>query len=154
MDTASKKITVYNFLNTCYKCFRRIEYPLLGDFSYGQLLFQTKDGQDYFFVELIDNMTFKFICDFLSSKTGVKIGKANPQKILALLADKVNGKEFTTDYPICPKCKRKQIWYNDNNRTSKRQIGFASWVDFENLSTEAKENKLEHIITSNSKHLY
>jgi hypothetical protein len=126
MDKVSKTRTVYNFLSTCYKCFNDIEYPLLGDFSYGELIFQTTDGQDFFLVELIDNKTFEFIREFLKSKAGQKISKADPQKILALLADKVNGKEFAIDYPICPNCKRRQNHFNDNTRTTQRQIGFAS----------------------------
>lgn len=154
MDKTSKTRTVYNFLNTCHECFNDIEYPLLGDFSYGELIFQTADGQDFFLVELIDNKTFDFICEFLKNKSGQKISKADPQKILALLADKVNGKDFAIDYPICPNCKRRQNHFNDNTRTTQRQIGFASWTDFESLTEEKKLKKLEEIIDLNSKRLY
>ena len=154
MHKTSKTRTVYNFLNTCYKCFNDIEYPLLGDFSYGELIFQTADGQDFFMVQLIDNKTFEFICEFLKSKLGQKISKADPQKILALLADKIDGKELAIDYPICPNCKRKQNHFNDNTRTTQRQISFASWTDFESLTQENKIEKLEEIINLNSKLLY
>ncbi len=67
MQNPSKTITVFNFKNTCFRCFRRIEYPLLGDFLYGDLLFQTSDGQDFYYVQLLDNKTFKFICEFLDA---------------------------------------------------------------------------------------
>ena len=82
MDKASKKRTVYNFLNTCYKCLSNIEYPLLSDFSYGESIFQTSDGQDFFLVDLINNQTFRFINEFLESKAGQKISKENHKKIL------------------------------------------------------------------------
>lgn len=118
MDKTGKTRTVYNFLNTCNKCFNDIEYPLLGDFSYGELIFQTTDGQDFFLVELINNKTFDFICTFLKNKAGQKIRKADPQKILALLADKGKGKEFAIDYPICPIC----INYCLQSKTSVYQI--------------------------------
>ena len=154
MDKTSKTRTVYNFLNTCYKCFNDIEYPLLGDFSYGELIFQTADGKDFFLVELIDNKTFDFVCEFLKNKVGQKISKADPQKVLALLADKVNEKEFAIDYPICPICKRRQNHFNDNNRTTQRQIGFATWTDFESLTQENKTDRLEEIIYLYSKHSF
>jgi hypothetical protein len=146
MEKAGKTKTVYNFLNTCNKCFNDIEYPLLGDFSYGELIFQTSDGLDFFIVELIDNKTLDFIYAFLNSKVGQKISKADPQKILALLADKVEGKEIAIDYPICPNCKRKQNHFNDNIRTTKRQIGFATWTNFESLTVDNKTRRLEDIL--------
>jgi len=154
MDKTSKKRTVYNFLNTCYKCFSDIEYPLLGDFSYGELIFQTADGQDFFLVELIDNKTFDLICNFLKNKVGQKISKADPQKILALLADKIDDKEFAINYPICPNCKRRQNHFNDNNRTTQRQIGFASWTDFESLTEDEKIKTLDDVVIANSKILF
>jgi hypothetical protein len=154
MDKIGKTRTVYNFLNTCYKCFNDIEYPLLGDFSYGELIFQTTDGQDFFYVMLIDNKTFDFICSFLNSKIGQKNSKADPQKVLALIADKVEGKEFTIDYPICPNCKHRQQHFNDNTRTTQRQIGFATWIDFESLTEDNKVKRLEDIISLHRSHLF
>lgn len=153
MDKTIKTRTVYNFKNTCYKCFNDIEYPLLGDFSYGELIYQTTDGQDFFLAELIDNKAFDFICDFLKNKAGQKISKADPQKILVLLADKVSGKEFAIDYPICLNCKRLQNHFSDNTRTTQREIGFASWMDFESLTANNKTKRLEDIISLNSSRL-
>ena len=154
MDETSKTKTVYNFLNTCYKCFNDIEYPFLGDFSYGELIFQTTDGQDFFLVDLIDNETLDLVCNFLKSKTTQKINKVDPQKILALIAGKVNGKEFATDYPICPNCKRRQNRFNDNIRTTQRQISFVTWTNFESLTQENKIEKLGEILNLNNKLLY
>ena len=154
MDIITNTRTVYNFLNTCYKCFHDVEYPLLGDFSYGELIFQTTDAQDFFLVELIDNKTFDYVREFLKNKEGQKINKADPQKILAILADKINEKEFAIDYPICPNCKRRQNHFNDNNRTTQRQIGFATWTDFEGLTQENKTKRLEEIIHLKGKNLF
>jgi hypothetical protein len=69
----------------------------------------------------------------------------NAQKILALIADKVE-KEFTTDYPICPICKSRQRSFGDNIRTTKIELGFATWTDFESLSQESKLAKLKEVI--------
>ena len=72
------------------------------------MIFQTKDAKDFYIAVLIDNKTFDFIADILKTNKDFKSRKADPQKILALIADKVDNKEFTTDFPICPICKSKQ----------------------------------------------
>jgi len=142
MQADNKTQIVYNFKNTCHSCFNDIEFPLPGDFSYGELIFQTKDGHDFCIAVLIDNATFNFIIETLKYDKELKSKKADPQKILALLADKINGKEFTTDYPICPFCKKRQKHFNDNVRTSKRELHFATWNDFESMTPD---NKIEQI---------
>jgi hypothetical protein len=146
MDKKVKTQTAYNFRNTCDKCFNDIEFPLLGDFAYGEMIFQTKDAKDFYIAILIDNKTFDFITEVLKHNTDFKSKKADPQKILALIADKVDNKEFTTDYPICPICKSRQRSYGDDNRTTKIELGFATWTDFESLSQESKLSKLKEVI--------
>ena len=146
MEKIGKTQTAYNFRNTCYKCFNDIEFPLLGDFAYGEMIFQTKDAKDFYIAVLIDNKTFDFITEVLQHNTNFKAKKADPQKILALIADKVDNKEFTTNYPICPICKSRQRSFGDNIRTTKIELGFATWTDFESLSQESKLAKLKEII--------
>ncbi|HRI20140.1 MAG TPA: hypothetical protein PLA68_04280 [Panacibacter sp.] len=145
MQVNNKTQTVYNFKNTCYRCFNDIEIPLLGDFAYGELIFQTKDGQDYFVAILIDNAIFDFIVETLTNDEELKHKKVDPQKILTLLADKINGIGFTTDYPICPICKRRQNHFNDNIRTTERELHFATWNDFENLTHDNKIKQIKEV---------
>ena len=146
MEKIAKTQTAYNFRNTCHKCFNDIEFPLLGDFAYGEIIFQTKDAKDFYIAVLIDNKTFDFIADILKTNKDFKSRKADPQKILALIADKVNNKEYTTDFPICPICKSKQRSFGDGNRTTQIELGFATWKEFESLSQESKLNKLQEVI--------
>lgn len=148
MQVVNKTQTVYNFKNTCYNCFNDIEFPLLGDFSYGELVFQTKDGQDFCLAVLIDNPTFDFIVETLKNDKELKHKKVDPQKILTLVADKVNDKDFTTDYPICPICKKKQRQFNDNIRTSKKELHFATWSGFEKLTNDDKKKRIKEAILS------
>ena len=82
MDIVNKARTVYNFKNTCHNCFNDIGFPRPGDFSYGELIFQTKDGQDFRIAELIDNKTFDFITTTLKSDKELKHKKEDAQKIL------------------------------------------------------------------------
>jgi hypothetical protein len=147
MQVESKTRTLYNFRNTCFSCFKDIEFPLLGDFAYGELVLQTKDGQDFFIADLIDNKTFNFIVAANNDKE-LKSKGADAQKILALLADKVNGKEFSAEYPVCPICQKRQRHYNDNKRTTKRELNLASWTEFESLTDDDKVKRIKEVVSS------
>jgi len=140
MSTVDKTRTIYNFRSFCFSCFNRIDIPLLGDFAYGEILCQTKDGQDFYIAGLLDNPTFDFITSNLTQLSNLTSNKIDPQKVLVLLADKPSGKDFTTDYPICPLCKKRKRYFNDNTRTSERQVGFVTWTNFESLT---QDNKFE-----------
>jgi hypothetical protein len=122
MQVTNQTRTVYNFKNTCPKCYNDIEFPLLGDFSYGEIILQTKDGQDFYLAELINNSTFNFIVERLKVDNELIPENADPQKVLTLVADRPNGKEFSMDYPICPICKSRQNNFNDNMKTSTREL--------------------------------
>ena len=148
MQTINKTQTLYNFRNTCYNCFNDIEFPLLGDFSYGELIFQTKDGQDFGIAVLIGNITFDFINETIKKDKELEHKKVDPQKILALVADKLNDKGFTAEYPICPICKKRQREFNDNIRTCKRELNFVTWHDFENLTSNDKIKRIKEAVLS------
>jgi hypothetical protein len=137
--------TLYNFKNTCHRCFNDIEIPMLGDFSYGELIFQTADGQDFCIAVLIDNPSFEFIVEALKNDPQLKHKKVDPQKVLTLVADKLNDKEFTAEYPICPICKKRQRHFNDNIRTSKRELHFTTWNDFEHLTNDDKLKRVREV---------
>ena len=151
MDKTFKTKTAYNFRNTCHKYFNNIDFPILGDFAYGEVIFQTKDANDFYIAVLINNNTFDFITDTLKHNKEFKDKKADPQKILALLADKIENKEYTTDYPICPICKSRQRNFGDNIRTNKIELGVVTWMDFETLSQDDKLSKLHEVIDLSTK---
>jgi hypothetical protein len=148
MRVEIKTKPVYNFRNTCSNCFNDIEFPLLGDFSYGELIVQTKDGQDFGVLTLIDNPALAFIENTLMSDAELNQKKADPQKILTLVADTLNGKEFTTDYPICPICRERQKHFNDNKRTRKKELPLATWNDFEKLTQAGKIGRIKEVAQS------
>lgn len=109
------------------------------------MIFQTKDAKDFYIAVLIDNKTFDFVVNILKQDKAFQNKNLDPQKILALIADKVDNKEFTTDFPICPICKSKQRSFGDGNRTTQIELGFATWVDFENLSDDGKLSRLKEV---------
>jgi hypothetical protein len=145
MQVTHQTKTVYNFKNTCQKCFNDIEFPLLGDFSYGEIILQTKDGHDFYLAELIDNRTFNFILQRLKVDSEF-MAKTDPQKVLTLVADRLNGKELSTEYPICPICKSKQNHYSDNIRTNTRELPFVTWNDFQQLTESDKVEQIRKAV--------
>jgi len=138
MDKVATLRTVHNFKNTCQNCSNDIEFPLLGDFAYGEIIFQTKDAKDFYIAVLIDNNTFSFITETLQRNKELTNKEVDPKKVLALLADKVNNKELTADYPLCPICGILLTSYGDNIRTTTREIAYASWGEFERLEPDYK----------------
>jgi hypothetical protein len=146
MQVTNQIKTVYNFKNTCMKCFNDIEFPLLGDFSYGEIIFQTEDGQDYYVAELINNETFNFIAKHLQEDQALLQKKADPQKVLMFAADKPHGKDFSVDYPICPICKSKQNHYSDNIRTNTRELPFVTWNGFQQLNESDKVEQIRKAV--------
>jgi len=138
MRADRKTVMVYKFKNTCYRCFSIVEIPLLSDFSYGDLLFQTRDGQDFYYANLIDNLTFDLILNILGTNKDLQKNKIDAQQVLALLMDNPSGKEVFAGYLICPNCKRKQRHFNDNVRASLIEIPLATWHDFESLTEDDK----------------
>ena len=133
------------FKTRCLRCFRRVEIPLLSDFLYGTLLYQTADGQDFYIAEFVNNKTFDFVENELERNTHLK--NVDPQVILLLLADRPNAKNYSPHFPICPKCRKRLILYNDNesNKTEFREIGYATWSNFEALSDTEKVEKIKQV---------
>ena len=144
MDVGKHTREIYFFRNTCHRCFNDVEIPSLGDFAYGELIFQTTNAQDFALVTLIDNKTFSFIINALET---LKNKKTDPQYVLARLADPLNGKEFTIDR-LCPICRHKQRHFVDYIKTSSKKLPFVSWNSFEDLNEENKIQLIKEIVSN------
>ncbi len=148
MQTFKRTQTVYNFKNTCDNCFNDIEFPLLGDFTEGQLIFQTLDAQDFCIASLVNNLTFDFIIEALEKDKQLVFNRVDAKKILIFIADKLHNQGFALDYPICPICKKTPRHFNDNIRTNKRELNFVTWHNFENLTLTEKTKRVEEAIAT------
>ena len=135
---------VYFFKNTCYRCFNDFVYPSLGDFSYGELIFQTSDGQNFVIATLINNKSFDIIRDTLKD---IDNKKCDPQNVLAKLADPINGQEFTNE-TLCPICGHKQRLFSDDIKTTTKELAFATWENFESLSRENQVILITEIVNN------
>jgi hypothetical protein len=148
MQINKKTRTVYNFRNTCQKCFNDVEFPLLGDFSYGELIFQTTDGKDFYIAVIIENGAFDFIREAINNSEELTAGNVDPEKILVLVADKPNNQQFSINYPLCPNCKMVQTDFNDNIRTGKKALRYVTWHGFERLPDADKLMRVAEVARS------
>lgn len=131
-ESQSKRRT-YFWKGFCYKCFRSIEFPLLGDFAYGEDIFQTIDGQNFYIAVLSENEVVDEIRNILKEE------KYDVREILIQLADKPHNSSFTKEN-ICPKCRRK-LWITptDNKKASERDLPFVTWNSF--MANDVKEKE-------------
>ena len=149
MDNSIKTMQKYLFRHTCHNCKNDIEFPLWGMFNDTELYLQTTDGKDFFLGDIIGNKSFWFIDSLLQDKGfEVQTRRDYTHKILRLIADKIDSKVFSDDYPICPICQQVQKGYGDNERTSIVELNFAFWTDFESLDKASKVKRIEDIMNS------
>jgi hypothetical protein len=151
MDKILKTKSVYLFRNTCHNCYNNIEFPLLGNFGDDyEFILQTIDGKDFCIGTLVNNEAVNFIDNYLQEKGIEGISKSiYTRKILSLIADKLNNKEFARDFPICPICQKLQKSYGDDTRTLITELNYASWNDFEQLDRDKRLKRIKEIIDVN-----
>jgi hypothetical protein len=134
VESEDNKRTVCFFKGFCYRCISRIEFPLLGDFAYGEDIFQTIDGKKFYIAELLKN---KVVLDEI--KAVLKDEKYDLRKIEILVADQPGGNPFSTDI-LCPKCAR-SLWVMplDNVKTSERSLNNVTWTSYLSKTKEERE---------------
>ena len=106
---------------------------MLPDQSYGSIILQAIDGQDYYISDMIGNITFSFIEKVIREFDANNI--TDPQDILALLADRPKGVALSKDY-CCPNCKKKLLAFTDNVKTISVELEYAAWNEFESLTRD------------------
>lgn len=144
MDTTKKTIQKYLFRHTCHNCSNDIEFPLWGMFDDTEFYLQTTDGKDFFIGDIINNKSFWFIDNYLQDKGfELSIRRDYTYKLLRLLADKIDSKAFSKNYPLCPICQKVQYNFGDNERTTIVELDYACWTDFESLDKESKLKRIE-----------
>jgi hypothetical protein len=147
MSKTKKTKQKYLFKHTCHNCNNDIEFPLWGMFDDTEVYLQTTDGKDFFLGDIVDNKSFWLVDTFLQDKGfELSIRRDYTHKILRLLADKVDNKVFSKNYPLCPICQQLQKDYADNERTNVIELDYAYWTGFESLDKESKLKKIQEIM--------
>lgn len=121
---------------------------MLPDQSYGSIILQSIDGQDFYIADMIGNKTFSFIENVI--KEFHVNDKTAPQDILALLADRPKGVTLSKDY-CCPKCKKKLLGFTDNVKTVSVELEYATWDEFESLKKDQQLIMLHEVLSPGNK---
>lgn len=148
MSPSSSKYPAFSFRNTCPHCTASVEIPVLSDFSYGEIILQTKDGRDFCIAKLIGNSAYDFITHFLERSSDTKSHSIEAQQILAQVADQLNGKELTAEYPLCPNCQGKINRLSTEEQGEKMVLPETTWHVFEELSEPEKIQRIKDVIKS------
>jgi len=71
------------FKNTCSSCFNDVGIPLLGDFAYGEFIYQTSDGHNYAYVSALTEPAWERVKLILREHVGMRLDKNNADTLLS-----------------------------------------------------------------------
>ena len=133
------------FVNTCPSCINDVAIPLLGDFAYGTLVFQTDDGKRFAFAEVIAEEAWDTVARICESEFGLDPKRLSPeltifQHVAIRCADTLGGKNYTTHFPLCPLCGARISSYGDNVTAHDGRIPFATWHNFMALTAKQRND--------------
>jgi hypothetical protein len=131
------------FRNTCPSCRNDVGVPLLGDAAYGTLVFQTVDGKEFAFAEVIAEQAWDEIAQLCQAEFGFDSRQVTPslatfQHVATRCADPLHGKRYTTHFPLCPECGERLRLFGDADPMHNGRIPFAGWRGFMSLAPEQK----------------
>ena len=131
------------FTNTCRNCCNDIPIPLLGDFSYGEFLFQTEDGAEFGYAAAILEPAWEAVSEIVTHALGIDLKKVSPaidryHAVMRRCADPIGGKRFTDDFPICPICLKPMRNYGDSRVSHDATIPSVSYSRFMELSSDER----------------
>jgi hypothetical protein len=139
---------VMHFQNTCSNCCNDVVLPILGDFAFGEILFQSTDARAFAIVDLIGNKVFDEVCQALDRQSIIGDVRADiAQPILCDLSDEFNGLRYSMDYPRCPLCGHKLSSWSDEHRVGMCHLPFPQWTAFMKNSPECRMEILDRLIT-------
>ena len=122
----------------------QFEVPFLSDFSYGQFIYSSNDGQRYRYLEGINNKTWDFVSKIIEGDTKRTEDKAETiQSVLGQIADKDTDTDFYQNKKIiCPTCGRKAWHVYRDNIVGSVEVKEMTFDRFERLTIEDKEREI------------
>jgi|SRR5580698_9311246 hypothetical protein len=143
-DSMSER-SVRFFTNTCSTCMNDVAIPLLGDFAYGELIFQTIDGKQFALAEVILDEAWSLISKIAAAECGFDKNGVTPalsvfQRVAMHCADPLGGKRFATRFPLCPLCASPISHYRDDRISHDAVIPRVTWRHFLGLSAQEQKN--------------
>ena len=145
MGAQTRGRSVRFFTNTCTTCANNVGVPLLSDFAYGEMIFQTDNGKDFAYAEVIAEDAWSIIAGICENEFGLGRKKPSPKLqvfhcVAIRCADPLDGRPYTTHFPLCPRCGAKLTSYGDNQIHHDGHVPRATWQRFMSLSPEARKS--------------
>jgi hypothetical protein len=126
----------------------QFETPFLSDFSYGEFIYSSQDGQSYRHLYGLDNKTWDFVSQMVK-KDNKKIKDEGEviQDILGHIADKDSTADFYQNKRIiCPTCGRKAWHVYRDKIVGSVEVKEMTFDRFERLTLDEKEKEIKLLI--------
>jgi hypothetical protein len=131
--------------SVCAYCKHDFPYPSLGDFSYGLFILHREDGRAFRYLQATDHEVWDFVEAHVKSRGGQRAGLGIVlQEVVARLADRSEGRSFTTDM-VCPYCKSRRFRDWGGEQVSSAEIADATFQSFTALAESSKECLVEEL---------
>ena len=139
------------FRNACRTCHNDVGVPLLGMFAYGEFVYQTDDGRTYAYVAALTNPAWERVAAILRLAAGMSLEKNDGdidvyQRILIRCADRNAERQYSTEFPLCPKCAAKITSYGDDVVMFDQYLDDVTWERFMALSPQAQVDEVLAIL--------
>jgi len=133
----------------CKSCGQHFETPLLSDFSYGEFVYSSRNGQRYQYLLGINNKTWDFVQSVVNADIEVKTKDKGEiiQKVMGLVADNESKTDFyQNEKLICPTCGRDAKILDRDNVTGFIEIDEMTFDRFERLTADEKKKEIGVLI--------
>jgi hypothetical protein len=151
IDVNSKRLIDMKISTIKVKCRpwgHKFEVPFLWDFSYGQFIYSSRDGQRHRYLEGINNKTWDFVNKIIEDNNKRIKDKAETiQSVLGQIADKDASIDFYQNKKIiCPTCGRNAWHLYRDDIVGSVEVKEMTFDRFERLTIEEKEKEIKLLI--------
>jgi hypothetical protein len=126
----------------------KFETPVLSDFSYGEFIYSSQDGQSYRHLYALNNKMWDFVSQIIEGyNKKLKDEGGVIQAILGRIADKDSTVDFYQNKKIiCPTCGRKAWNVYSDDIVGSVEVKEMTFDRFERLTPDEKENEIKLLI--------
>jgi hypothetical protein len=147
MTTLTHKVRFFSA--NCQTCGHRFSMPLLGDFSYGQFIFQGERQRVFGYLAALDEPAWEDIDARLrraallgNSPSSSEIDHLH--RVIAAAADSIAGQQLVP-LPVCPLCGARSVAYGDSDPQGIHEIPSVTFQQYQSLSDSERSRRVEQL---------
>jgi len=130
----------------CKSCGQHFETPLLSDFSYGEFVYSSQNGQRHKYLVGINNKTWDFVQSVVNELKTKDKGEII-QRVMGLIADNDTKADFyQNEKLICPTCGRDAKITDRDTVTGFIEIDEMTFDRFERLTADERKKEIDVLI--------